>query len=123
MVEDDPDDDLDDSSEDCNDDDNIFSIHSNLSLPLCTVYLSILTCIHTVSLHITCHTAGKIPQTEIFTNFAPNFSGQPKLPRGNLEQHSGFPQGKLKNSLKLCPVIVQSVLFLPRNFWSHDFQS
>ena len=45
----------------------------------------------------------EIPQTEIFTNFTPNFLEQPKLSRGNLEQHSGCPVGNLKNSLKLCP--------------------
>ena len=76
-----------------------------MSLTLCTVYLSILPCIiYTVSLHITHHTAGKFLQTEIFTNFAPNFFGQPKLPRGNLEQRSGCPVDSLKNSLKFSPV-------------------
>ena len=33
------------------------------------------------------------------------FFGQPKLPRDNLEQHSGCPVGNLKNSLKFCPVL------------------
>ena len=86
-VEDDPDDDLNDSSEDCNDDDDIFSIHSDLSLTLCTVYLSTLYAyILYPCISPTIQQGKLIPQTEIFTNFTPNVFEQPKLPRGNLKK-------------------------------------